>query len=439
MSELRAGVARAVITPPVGIGLVGFAGRGPSEGLHDDLLATTLAVEAGETRALLVTADLLGFSERFTAEVRAEIARRLGVPGSSVLLCASHTHYGPSTGAHEGENLPDDVAAYLAHLKLVLAGTAQAALAALQPVALGFGSGTCAIGVNRRERKPDGQIILGQNPDGPCDREVRVARLDAADGRPLAALVNFACHPVSPAGGMRRISADYIATMRRLVETFTGTTCLFLQGAAGNINPVEMRHSFEPARRLGVMLGGEVAKVFESAPTAPAEADGSLSGVATGTAQVELPAMTFTSLEEGEKSVADLEAQLERLRSEGATAGSLWWTESRLRRAVRMRDSLRDGTPLPTVPAELSALRFGDVALVTAPGEIFTETGIEIKRRSPLPRTLYAGYTNGSIGYVPVPAAYPEGGYEVTHACRVGPEAAGLITEASLRLLQQLT
>lgn len=75
------------------------------------------------------------------------------------------------------------------------------------------------------------------------------------------------------------------------------------------------------------------------------------------------------------------------------------------------------------------------VRLVTAPAEIFTETGMAIKRRSPLPYTLYAGYTNGSIGYVPVPEAYPEGGYEVTHACRVGPEAAGIITEASLELL----
>jgi hypothetical protein len=385
MSELRAGVARAVITPAVGIELVGFAGRGPSEGIHDDLMATTLALEAGETRALLITADLLGFSERFTAEVRAEIERRLGVPGANVLLCASHSHYGPPTGGREGESLPDDVAAYLAHLKLVLAGTAQAALAALQPVALGFGSGACAIGVNRRERTPDGRIILGQNPDGPCDREVRVARFDTADGKPLAALVNFACHPVSPAGGMRWISADYIATMRRLAESYTGATCLFLQGAAGNINPVEMRHSFEPARRLGVMLGGEVAKVFESTTTAPAE------GVALEKEQVELPAMTFASLDEGERSVAELAAQLERMRSEGAPAGSLWWTESRLRRAERMRDSLRDGTPLPPVPAELSALRFGDVALVTAPGEIFTETGMEIKRRSPFPRTLYAG------------------------------------------------
>jgi hypothetical protein len=232
---------------------------------------------------------------------------------------------------------------------------------------------------------------------------------------------------------MRQVSADFVGTMRRLVESFTGTTCLFLQGAAGNINPIEMRHSFEPARRLGVMLGGEVARLFEQTGFPGAESSGAPLAVASRA--VALPAMRFDSLEEGERRVADLEAEVRRLREENASAGSLWWAESRLRRAIAMRESLQTGVPLASIPAELCALRFGDVALVTAPAEIFTETGMEIKRRSPLPHTLYAGYTNGSIGYVPTPTAYPEGGYEVTHACRVAPEAAGIITDTSLELL----
>jgi hypothetical protein len=103
-----------------------------------------------------------------------------------------------------------------------------------------------------------------------------------------------------------------------------------------------------------------------------------------------------------------------------------------------MLESLNTGQPLPTIPAEMHALRLGNVALATAPGEIFTETGMEVKRRSPLPHTCFVGYTNGAIGYVPIPAAYTEGGYEVTHACRVGPEAAGMIEETALRLLQEV-
>src|SRR5439155_15586144 len=99
-------------------------------------------------------------------------------------------------------------------------------------------------------------------------------------------------------------------------------------------------------------------------------------------------------------------------------------------------EALRGGPPVPTVPAELCALRFGDIALVTAPGEIFCETGMQVKQHSAAAATLYAGYSNGTIGYVPVPAAYPEGGYEVTHACRVGPDAAGMVRDTALGLLR---
>ena len=70
------------------------------------------------------------------------------------------------------------------------------------------------------------------------------------------------------------------------------------------------------------------------------------------------------------------------------------------------------------------ALRLSaSIGVVTAPGEIFTEIGQSIVARSPFPQTLYATYTNGTIGYVPTRAAYAEGGYEVTHACQVAPDA----------------
>ncbi|HZP82470.1 MAG TPA: hypothetical protein VFB21_12590 [Chthonomonadaceae bacterium] len=433
MAALQAGIARAVITPPIGIAMSGFAGRGPAEGIHDELLATALALESGETRALVIAADLLYFPDPVTQEVKAEVARRTGVPASHILLCASHTHYGPTLTGDEGSELPADIAAYRACLPHTLAGIAQAALAQTQSVQIGFGVGESYIGVNRRERRPDGEIILGQNPQGPCDRQVGVIRLDTAEGQPFAALVNFACHPVSPAGRMRVFTADYVGVMRQMVEAFTGAACLFLQGAAGNINPVEMRPSLEPLRRLGVMLGGEVAKVFEDTRTAAA-----VSGIAVASRKVDLPGMTYPSISEGEKQVSALRAQVRQLEAQNDSEGTLWWVRRRLRQGEARLDSLRTGTPLPPVPAEMTALRFGDVALVTAPGEIFTETGMAVKARSPLPSTCFVGYTNGSIGYVPVPSAYPEGGYEVTHACQVDPEAAGLVEETALSLLNEM-
>jgi len=120
--------------------------------------------------------------------------------------------------------------------------------------------------------------------------------------------------------------------------------------------------------------------------------------------------------------------------------GALWWAERRLARARKGLDALQGGTPVPPVEAELMALRLSDsVGLVTAPGEIFTEIGQAIVARSPFPHTLYATYTNGTIQYVPTRAAYEEGGYEVTHACQVAPEAGEQIEEESVRLLRSIS
>jgi len=72
------------------------------------------------------------------------------------------------------------------------------------------------------------------------------------------------------------------------------------------------------------------------------------------------------------------------------------------------------------------------------PGELFAEIGTAIKRASPFVVTCIAGYSNGSIGYIPTRRAYAEGGYEVTHACRIAPEAGEMIERAALGLLSRL-
>jgi neutral ceramidase len=428
---LTAGVYRVVITPPIGIGMTGFAGRGPSEGVHDDLTATALALSDGERGLALVALDLLYLPAGVVARIREAVGRRAGLLPDSIHLLCSHTHYGPEVG-NDTDPPGDDVAVYREDLTRKMAGAVGAAWADRREARLSMATGDCRIGVNRRERRPDGQIILGQNPQGPCDRELHVARLDAADGSPLATIVGFACHPVSQAGRMTQLSADFPGRMRAAAEALTGSPCVFIQGAAGNINPVQMEHSYEPARRLGNILGATVVQAYEEARPETAET------VAALRADLPLPAMTFPNVESGQAAVAALEAEHRRLVESGAASGSLWWCEHRLKRARAMLESRETGRPLPPVPAEVSAFRIGPLGAVTVPGELFCEIGMRIKSASPLPYTLIAGYTNGSVGYLPTVEAYSEGGYEVTHACRVDPPAGMMIEAEAGRLLSEV-
>ena len=450
-ATLLAGTARVVITPPVGIHLTGFAGRAPSLGVHDDLYATALVLAGHDgERVVLVSLDVLGmYGDHVAPAIKAEVERATGIPGDRILLTCTHTHYGPVLTDHqEGGDAPIAVA-YRAALPHYVSGVVSAAIAALRPVTLAAGRGHVKIGINRRELR-EGRIVLGQHPDGPLDSEVLVWRFDAAPtpdtpapDAPLgwlrhapdtvATIVSYACHPVSLGGSMRYMTADFPGIARAEVERLVGGTCLFLQGACGNINPSLMLPEWDVPLRLGRALGAEAARATlfaEPVEALPLRFNRRAAG---------LPALLPASLEAGERLIAQQEAERARLLSQSTPSpGRLWWVEQVLERARAGVESLRTGRPLPPVEGTYAALRLGETALVSNPTELFCEIGMEIKRASPFTHTAVVGYTDAAIGYVPTRAAYPDGGYEVERASRVGPDAADLLRDVSLDLLRSL-
>ena len=236
---------------------------------HDPLFATALVLSDGDQRAQrrLVSCDLLDLDADTVADIRAARLRKDRHPAKPPSHSRARTH----TTAREPTPTPDrrDDAGLPRQSVHTLVGVIEAAASDLQPAQLGIGWGESHIGINRREKLADGSIILGQNPDGPIDRAVGVLRIDALDGTPLACIVNFQTHPVSQTWQVDHISADYPGKMREVVEKLTGTHCLFLQGASGNINALRMEPSYEPARSLGVRLGCEVVRVWETVEPQP--------------------------------------------------------------------------------------------------------------------------------------------------------------------------
>jgi hypothetical protein len=253
--------------------------------------------------------------------------------------------------------------------------------------------------------------------------------METDDGRPLAALVNYACHGVCLSGKWRRFSSDFVGPMREVIEQVTGASALYIQGATGNMNPILMGDDYKNARATGVKLAGEVLKVWET--ITPVEAR----GLGAAYEEVQLPALRYASKERAASTLDACRRELEQAQGKAVESGQLRWTKTRIKRAEAALRSWETGELPPPLPARLYAVRFGPAAIATSGGEIFAQIGVEVKRRSPIPDTLYAAYANGSVGYVPTPDAYPEGGYEVDSACRVDPGAAGIITEGCLRAL----
>jgi neutral ceramidase len=465
---LRVGVARADITPPVGITPViwGAQLHPRAAGVDMPLYATALALRdaATDTAAVIVDLDLLLLPFDLADAMRQAVAALSGVPREHVRVSATHGHSGPAlapTWVKEGSEL---IAPYVGSLPGKVAGAAWEALRAARPARLAHGTGRCDLAVNRRFRTPDGRMVVGRNADGFVDRTVRVLRFDDADERPLASLVHYACHPILMAWENRLLTPDYPGATRATVEQITGAPCLFLQGCAGDVGPADVftrGHTGDTRfyRRAGAMLGAEAARVFlglERAHRRPAFSHVLVSGaplavydpgpleepdgtVAVVCERVALPVRPLPAPDEAERLAGAAMEELAALRrAHPDEAEAVQRANVRAKHARMRADQARLAQGRPHVPLELQAIRVGDAALLGAPMEVFGELGHAVAQASPFAWTAVSGYTNGSAGYLPTRRAAGEGGYEVETASPFAPEAGERFVGAAGGLLRRL-
>jgi neutral ceramidase len=464
--QLRAGVARCDITPPIGIAHGNWTAQvhQRAEGIDLPLTCTALAATDGRETIILAEWELLYPPDGAAlAEARRRITELTGVPADHLRLSAAHNHAGPSLGPPWFEAGAEMVAPYLASLTDRLAGVCQAAWRSMRPVRVAAGRGQSAVNCNRRLPWQPGHPLMSPNPDGFADHEVGVVRIDDEAGQPIALLVNFAAHPTILAWDNRLISPDYPGTLRRVVESLTGATCLFLQGAAGNQATIcDHTSQAEDARWVGRQLGLEAARVAEAIHTQPGArriarqvasswtvgvteyvpdplaGSAAVSRVASRLRQVAVPRWqrplpTPTEIE----AVQSLQARLADLHRQQAPLEVVREASLVVRRALLELETTRRRSAPGPVQVEIQAIQLGPVALLSLPAEPFAEIGVAIKTGSPFAATLVSGYSNGMLGYLPVAEAYPEGGYEIW-VTPFAPEAAALVTAASLDLLAQL-
>jgi neutral ceramidase len=271
---LRAGVARVDITPTVSMPMYGYDNRecGPSNGTHDPLYAKALVLESAGSRMAIVTLDL---GSMVSERLKEEVAAKLGTP--VLLLAASHTHSAPAFLPFGSAPVRDGSgAAYSVELERKIFRAVEQASKSMFPARLGVGRGSIQLGYNRLQLKSDGRArVLFRNPEripwGPVDPDFDLLRVDDMTGRTRALLVHYAVHAVVLGKTSCKFSADYPGMMQTKVEAeLPGTQVMFVQGGAGDINPLLMGRSgdeaadFAVARKMGDLLAAEVVQANKS-------------------------------------------------------------------------------------------------------------------------------------------------------------------------------
>ncbi len=470
-----AGASALLVDPPLGLPMAGVVRReGPATCRLGPLEVTAAAFSSGSTRVILCGVDTVGIQAPEADELRARVALATGANPAGILLNWNHTHHAPpgcrSASGMLGERDPEpsrEVLAYIDYLHARVVEACRLACERLEPAQVRWGLGRADEAINRRQRDPDGKVTrIGWNPEGLVDPSVPVLQALREDDSAIATIVSFGCHTVTTGIEYLGYSPDYPGPLRDYVRQATGGECVFIQGAGGNIMP---RIAFEGTdgamRRLGVRLGIEALHAVADRRSRAARLKEIAFGSGTGLAlfrwerleapapklaacaqEVDFPLLPLPTLDEMASLISKSEREIDEAAKRGATEGELRVLRFHgVNWARRIEKELRSGHPRTSVRGSIHAVRIGDGAIVTGPGEVFTEIGLAVKERSPADITLYAGYTNGVVSYFPTAAEYPRGGYEAVYAnkpfglpSQVAPDCERILVETGVRLVQSL-
>ena len=432
-----AGFGREDITPETTIPLAGYGNveNRMSQRVLDPLYATVIALqdESGE-KLVIIQLDIINTSKSFCDPIRKTILKDTGIDEEHLLLNATHTHSGPSTGTSNPGVTRWQIKAVRATVQAV-----KDALADLD-ACTGMSVGTTQTeGLNfiRRYYLENGfassnvtqgsGAIVGHETE--VDEEMRIVRFDRKN-QPAIVIANWQAHNHKTGGETKTdISSDFVGVFQQKAEAQLGIKCLYLQGGAGNINPYSR-------------ISGE-AKYPDYKDYAQALTDHLKDGLShmtsTPLGKIRMATTTFEAVVD--KPVgADLELckQVYDLytsnhKSEAETLAKANGLSGYIEGTTAYRNSQMDDTK--TIP--LFCYAVGDVAITAAPFEMFCQTEKALREASPFGFTVTCGYSNYSHGYMPAAECFPNKGYEVFQ-CHYVKGTAERINEIQLGLLNEL-
>lgn len=378
--QFRAGTAKVNITPDRSLPLLGYGPRMSGE-VRDSIYHRVVVMDDGETSFFLVSSDICSVDPSIYESVLDKLKKRYAIDRQNFWWSFTHTHSAPVVGpagvfsimlGHDTEAPYDEE--YVSFVEEKLLQAVEEARKTMLPARLGVGWGHSEANINRRARNKNNKTYLGENPDGEIDRKIGLLRLEKEDHSLLALIANYPIHGTVLPPSDKTISGDVTGIVSEYVEHQLGVPLLFINGAEGNVAPVK---SFSGnLEQFKTLLGNKIIEANDR--------------IGNATDQVKLSTGSFI---------------FETPRHQRLTN----WP-------VYLPDYLRvlsSGEALIRMP--ISFLFINDeIAIWSAPCELFCEVSNAVREKSSFPYTFYYGVTNGTLGYLPTRKEFVLEGYEVS-------------------------
>lgn len=384
---LKAAADTVDITPTGPAYIAGYGRDRRSLDAHDRLMARCLVLESGGQRIAIVSCDLIGIPRAEALRIRANVR---SVPADHVILAATHTHSGPDTVGQWGPDIQtrgvDET--WMAAFRDKVSRLIDTTSAKLRSADLRFASTTDVTGISKNIRVP--RIL---------DTELGVMQVrDQADGKCIATLVNYACHP--EVMNTRHITADFPHWLYETVESQAGGVCLYINGAQGGMITADFDESTAPkgenwmaAERIGTSLGNRVTQIIANA-----------------------------------KPVNDTSMTISRRVYTVPLENTMFKTLITLK--VFRGETLKNGA----LETEVSRFTVGPADFLTIPGEALPNVGFYLKRHMHGEYKFLCGLTDDFLGYILTPEDYGLKLYEYETSVSVGPQMEPLMVRNLLGL-----
>jgi len=414
---MKAATAKINITPPFGTPMGGNVRiDNKSRGIHDDLFCNILILDDSKRKICLLGFDLLGLNYSTCNDIKNEIENVAKMSVQNIVIWTTHTHSGPDTCSLLNKGINELIDEYLDDvIKKVAKGVAEANKNYKEIILKVGKTSVTDLSFNRRLVKFDSSVVMNfeefnakdiSGTTGPIDKDLISLSIWDKNNTLLALLVNFALHPAVLVGYKWLISRDFIHYLDEYILNQYGSqvVLLFANGAEGNINhlnyknPIRLR-SFEETERIGEKLGSYVCDSLDN------------SSILNDKIQFisEKITIPFRDITEGEKQWADMVIERDKNLAEDMVDGIPDKTYAKMIKEMLVR-------PDKEFETVLQGLAIGNFALVTFPGEVYVEFGLQVKELSPFNNTMIIGLANSYSGYIPKKEAFSQGGYEVRTA-----------------------
>jgi neutral ceramidase len=300
--------------------------------------------------------------------------------------------------------------------------------------------------------KDDPDVI---EPEGPVDDELYFIYARDRQGDLMGGIVNYANHPQVMERQNTSISADFPGAIEKYINKGedTNAVILFMNGASGNICPVNAQDSNtsevgeqwleymgkELAEKALSICNGKVNTIHDNLLCIQDKVDLQIREVSQQKLDTAIEFLKIHD-EKDELLVSNygIEGKDSRYISLENYIHTNEWLVQEYRDIIKLH-KIRECSISQRI--QLSVALIGDVAIVALPFEVFVEHGLKIKERSPFKYTVVCELTNGSFGYLPTKKAFTRsGGYETITLCssRFTPDSGEKVVNKSLEMLHRL-